>query len=48
VQDYDIAIAGAGPVGMAFAASLARAGLRIALVDPQPAVALAEPADGGR
>ena len=48
MQDYDIVIAGAGPVGLAFAGSLAGAGLRIALVDPQPAAALADPADDGR
>ena len=48
VQDYDVVVAGAGPVGLAFAGSLAGAGLRIALVDPQPAAALADPADDGR
>ena len=48
MQDFDIVVAGAGPVGLAFAASLAGAGLRIALVDPQPAAALADPADDGR
>ncbi len=48
MHDYDIVVAGAGPVGLAFAASLAGAGLRIALVDPQPAAALADPADDGR
>jgi len=48
VQDYDIVIAGAGPVGLAFAGSLAGLGLRIALVDPQTAAALADPADDGR
>ena len=48
VQDYDIVVAGAGPVGLAFAGSLAGAGLRVALVDPQPAEALADPADDGR
>ena len=47
-RDYDIVVAGAGPVGLAFAASLAGAGLRIALVDPQPEAALAEPGDDGR
>ncbi len=46
--DFDIVVAGAGPVGLAFAASLAGAGLRIALVDPQPAASLADPADDGR
>lgn len=48
MQDYDVVVAGAGPVGLAFAGSLAGAGLRIALVDPQPAAALADPADDGR
>ena len=45
---FDIVVAGAGPVGLAFAASLAGSGLRIALVDPQPAAALADPGDDGR
>ena len=48
MQDYDVVVAGAGPVGLAFAGSLAGAGLRIALVDPQPAAALADPEDDGR
>ncbi len=48
VRDFDIVVAGAGPVGLALAASLADTGLRIALVDPQPAAALADPADDGR
>ena len=47
-RDYDVVVAGAGPVGLAFAASLAGIGLRIALVDPQPAASLADPADDGR
>ncbi len=46
--DFEIVVAGAGPVGLAFAASMAGTGLRIALVDPQPAQALADPADDGR
>ena len=46
--DFDIVIAGAGPVGLAFAASMAGAGLSIALVDPQSADSLAQPADDGR
>ncbi len=41
-------VAGAGPVGLALARSLAGTGLRIALVDPQPAAALADPPDDGR
>lgn len=45
---FDIVVAGAGPVGLAFAASVAGTGLRVALVDPQPAAALADPADDGR
>ena len=48
MQEYDIVVAGAGPVGLAFAASMAGAGLRIALADPQPAAALADPGDDGR
>ena len=44
----DIVVAGAGPVGLAFAASLRGTGLRIVLVDPQPEAALADPADDGR
>lgn len=47
-QEYDIVVAGAGPVGLAFAASMAGTGLRIALVDPQPAAVLADPGDDGR
>ena len=47
-QAFDIVVAGAGPVGLAFAASLAGTGLRIALVDPQAEAALADPADDGR
>ena len=45
---FDIVVAGAGPVGLAFAASMAGTGLRIALVDPQPEAALADPAPDGR
>ncbi len=47
-RDFDIVVAGAGPVGLALAASLAGAGLRIALVDPQPETGLADPVDDGR
>ncbi len=47
-RDFDIVVAGAGPVGLAFAASLAGAGLRIVLVDPQREAALADPPDDGR
>jgi ubiquinone biosynthesis UbiH/UbiF/VisC/COQ6 family hydroxylase len=47
-RDFDIVVAGAGPVGLAFAASLAGTGLRIALVDPQGEASLAEPGDDGR
>ncbi len=46
--DFDIVVAGAGPVGLAFAASMAGVGLRIALVDPQAEAALVDPADDGR
>ena len=46
--DADIVVAGAGPIGLAFAASLQETGLRIVLVDPQAEEALADPADDGR
>ena len=32
-RDYDVAVLGAGLVGLALAASLARAGMRVAIVD---------------
>ncbi len=47
-REYDIVVAGAGPVGLAFAAAMAGAGLRITVVDPQSAASLADPADDGR
>ncbi|WP_306301797.1 FAD-dependent oxidoreductase [Asaia astilbis] len=33
-QTYDIAIAGAGPAGLACALSLAKRGWRVAVIDP--------------
>lgn len=45
---HDIVIAGAGPVGLAFARSLKGSGLSILIVDPQPEEALAAPAFDGR
>lgn len=45
---YDIAVVGAGPAGLAFAACLAGSGLRVALVDRQDEAALAEPGFDGR
>lgn len=45
---YDIAIIGAGPVGLAFALSLAGSGLRIAIVEKQTEETLADPAFDGR
>lgn len=45
---YDIAIIGGGPVGLAFALSLAGSGLRLALIERQGAAALADPAFDGR
>ena len=47
-DQFDIVVAGAGPVGLAFAASLVGSGLRVAMVDPQPEAALADPGDDGR
>ena len=48
MQHVDIAIVGAGPVGLAFARSLADSGLSLALIEQQPRQALAEPAFDGR
>jgi len=45
---YDIVIIGAGPAGLGFARLLADTGLRIAMVDRQPAEELADPAVDGR
>ena len=44
----DVAIVGGGPVGLAFARSLAGSGLTLAVVEPQSAAALADPAFDGR
>lgn len=47
-QTYDIAIAGAGPAGLACALSLAERGWRVAVIDPAPRSALAAPSFDGR
>lgn len=47
-MQIDIAIVGAGPAGLTLARSLRGSGLEIALIDPQPREALAEPAFDGR
>ncbi len=47
-MQIDIAIVGAGPAGLTLARSLRGSGLQIALIDPQPREALAEPAFDGR
>ncbi len=47
-MDFDVVIAGAGPAGLCFARSLARSGLRIALIEPQAVAALEEPPFDGR
>lgn len=44
----DIAVIGAGPAGLAFAAAMAGSGLDILLVERAPEAALAEPAFDGR
>ncbi len=45
---YDIIIVGAGPVGLSFAQSLAKTGLRIALIEKQTRAQLATPKFDGR
>lgn len=47
-MQYDIAVIGAGPAGLAFTRSLAGTGLRIAQIDRQTKEQLAEPAVDGR
>lgn len=47
-MQYDIAVIGAGPAGLAFARLLADTGLRIVLLDRQPLEAIASPAVDGR
>ncbi|KAF1697744.1 5-demethoxyubiquinol-8 5-hydroxylase UbiM [Pseudoxanthomonas koreensis] len=47
-MEHDVAIVGAGPVGLCLARALALQGRRVALVERQPAAALAEPAFDGR
>jgi ubiquinone biosynthesis UbiH/UbiF/VisC/COQ6 family hydroxylase len=47
-MQFDIVVVGAGPAGLAFAASLAGSGLRLALLEKQPEAALADPAFDGR
>lgn len=44
----DIAVIGAGPAGLAFAAALAGSGLSVTLVERSPEAALADPAFDGR
>ena len=48
MRDFDIIVVGAGPAGLAFARALDGSGLRIALVERQPAEVLAEPPVDGR
>src|SRR5689334_17918795 len=48
MTDFDVIIIGAGPVGLTFAATLAKSRLKIAVVEPQPRTALADPAFDGR
>ena len=47
-MQHDIAIVGAGPVGLCLARALAMQGLKVALVERQPQDALADPAFDGR
>lgn len=47
-MNVDVAIAGAGPVGLCLARALSGHGLSVALVDPQSAKALADPPFDGR
>ncbi len=44
----DVAVIGAGPIGLSFACALAAHGLSVVLIDKQPLDALREPAFDGR
>jgi ubiquinone biosynthesis UbiH/UbiF/VisC/COQ6 family hydroxylase len=48
MQDRDVLIVGAGPVGLALAIALSDAGFAVTVVDAQPREALAAPGDDGR
>lgn len=48
MKQVDIAIVGAGPIGLAFARALAGSGLSMALIEQQTRAELAEPAFDGR
>ncbi|KQQ74774.1 hypothetical protein ASF73_09405 [Xanthomonas sp. Leaf131] len=48
MQSVDIAVIGAGPVGLSFARSLAGSGLSVVVVDQQTRAQLADPAFDGR
>ena len=45
---FDIAIIGAGPVGIAFACSFAKTNMKIAIIEKQPRKILADPKIDGR
>ncbi|GBR10363.1 5-demethoxyubiquinol-8 5-hydroxylase UbiM [Asaia siamensis] len=47
-EKYDVTVAGAGPAGLACALSLAKAGWRVAVIDPAPETVLASPSFDGR
>ena len=48
MHDVDVLVVGAGPAGLSLARGLAGTGLSVALIEQQPAAALAEPAFDGR
>lgn len=48
MQSVDVVVVGAGPAGLSLACGLAGSGLAVALVEQQPACALAAPAFDGR
>ena len=48
MERVDVAVVGAGPVGLTLGARLGSRGLRVRLIDPQPAAVLAAPLPDGR
>jgi ubiquinone biosynthesis UbiH/UbiF/VisC/COQ6 family hydroxylase len=47
-MQVDVAVVGGGPAGLCLAGALADAGLEVVVLERQPLLALAEPADDGR
>ena len=47
-MNYDLVIVGAGPAGLSFACSIAKTGIRTAIIEKQSQQSLSDPAFDGR